>query len=53
MDYQNKIKCTVSDCHYNSEKKFCTASAIEVNPDNQGMTAGTPEATMCKTYKHS
>ncbi|NLK52443.1 MAG: DUF1540 domain-containing protein [Syntrophomonadaceae bacterium] len=53
MDYQDHIKCTVSDCHYNVEKKYCKAPAIEVNVDNGQMTAGRAQATMCKTYKSS
>jgi len=47
----DKIKCTVSNCTYWDNGNFCTASAIEVNPDGGGTSAASEEATKCHTFK--
>lgn len=45
----DKVKCSVSDCRYwNSED--CKATAIEVNVDGGGKTAGNSLATQCHTF---
>lgn len=50
-EYQDNIKCTVTDCVYYASGNHCGASAIEVNVDNGGKTAHTSTATQCHTFE--
>lgn len=44
------VKCTVSSCKYWQSGERCDASAIEVNVDGGGSSAGKSEQTNCHTF---
>lgn len=51
-DKNQKINCTVSSCEYNDcDSKMCELKQIEVQAC-QGCASGTPEESMCGSYKH-
>lgn len=45
------VKCTVKNCKFNHQGTMCTASAIEVNVDGGGDSAGQSRETNCHTFK--
>ena len=45
----NGVKCTVSECYYNSDSNYCTAKSIEVNQSTNDCTCS--QNTQCETFK--
>ena len=44
---QGRIKCDVTNCVYNDNKKYCTAKQIKVGPQFASSSAD----TICVTFK--
>lgn len=47
----NRIKCKVEECVYNS-KGNCQADSIEVMSSGNSMKVGTTDGTMCSTFRY-
>jgi len=48
---QNRIKCQVEECVYNSNG-ICQADGIEVMSSGGSMKVGTTDGTRCATFKY-
>ncbi|MGI6227447.1 MAG: DUF1540 domain-containing protein [Peptococcales bacterium] len=48
---ENRIKCKVEECIYNS-KGLCDADSIEVMSSGESMKVGTTDGTKCSTFRY-